>query len=204
MPIYHVSLAFTKLPDTELNDFVDGVISGLSNNPAYPSPAVSTTDMRAALSQFQLDQTAMVQGGPSATAAKNNSRTVVLNLMRLEANYVQGACKNDLATLLSSGFEAISINRTQSPLDKPAILEILNQMSTQLLLKVTPVTNAHSYEAQTQSGLNPWQAAGTFPSTRNMAIQGLVPGTVYTVQVRAVGGSLDYSNWSDPVSHMAM
>jgi hypothetical protein len=26
----------------------------------------------------------------------------------------------------------------------------------------------------------------------------------YTVQARAVGGSTGYSDWSDPVSHMAM
>ncbi|MGH7976559.1 MAG: fibronectin type III domain-containing protein [Limisphaerales bacterium] len=32
----------------------------------------------------------------------------------------------------------------------------------------------------------------------------LTPGAMYSVQVRAVGGSTGYSDWSDPVSHMAM
>ena len=31
----------------------------------------------------------------------------------------------------------------------------------------------------------------------------LVPGTVYTVQVRAIGGSTSNSDWT-PTSHMAM
>ena len=31
----------------------------------------------------------------------------------------------------------------------------------------------------------------------------LTPGTVYTVQVRGIGGSKYYSDWSDPSSHMA-
>ena len=30
------------------------------------------------------------------------------------------------------------------------------------------------------------------------------PGVTYTVQVRGVGGTTGYSDWSDPVSHMAM
>ena len=29
-------------------------------------------------------------------------------------------------------------------------------------------------------------------------------GTVYTVQIRALGGSTGQSDWSDPSSHMAM
>jgi hypothetical protein len=31
----------------------------------------------------------------------------------------------------------------------------------------------------------------------------LTPGTNYNIQARAVGGSTGYSDWSDPVSHMA-
>ena len=37
-----------------------------------------------------------------------------------------------------------------------------------------------------------------------MVVNGLTPGVVYTFQVRAVGGSTGYSEWSDPVSHMAI
>lgn len=34
-------------------------------------------------------------------------------------------------------------------------------------------------------------------------LESLVPGTTYEVQTRSVGGTTDYSDWSDPVSHMA-
>ena len=37
-----------------------------------------------------------------------------------------------------------------------------------------------------------------------MPVNGLTPGTNYTFQVRAIGGSTGYSDWSDPVSHMSM
>jgi hypothetical protein len=37
-----------------------------------------------------------------------------------------------------------------------------------------------------------------------VVIAGLTPGVVYTLLARAVGGLTGYSDWSDPVSHMAM
>lgn len=33
--------------------------------------------------------------------------------------------------------------------------------------------------------------------------EGLVPGTTYELQLRSVGGTTGYSDWSDPVSRMA-
>jgi hypothetical protein len=48
----------------------------------------------------------------------------------------------------------------------------------------------------------PWQAAGLFTDSRSVSITGLTPGTTYVFQVRAVGGSTGYSDWSNPVSRM--
>jgi chitodextrinase len=48
----------------------------------------------------------------------------------------------------------------------------------------------------------PWQTAGLFTNSRSMSINGLTPGTTYFFQVRAIGGSTDYSDWSNPVSRM--
>ena len=36
------------------------------------------------------------------------------------------------------------------------------------------------------------------------AINGLTAGTNYSIEVRAIGGSTGYSDWSDPVSHMSL
>jgi chitodextrinase len=37
-----------------------------------------------------------------------------------------------------------------------------------------------------------------------MTIDGLTAGTTYMFQVRAVGGSTRYSDWSNPVSRMCV
>jgi len=43
-----------------------------------------------------------------------------------------------------------------------------------------------------------------FTNSRSMPLNNLIPGTNYTVQVRAIGGSTGYSDWSDAVSHMSL
>ena len=143
-------------------------------------------------------------GGVQATAAKNAARDAVIALLRQVANYVQGAANNSLPTLLSSGFEATSGNTSQSPLEKPAILKIENEVSTQLLVRLTPIANARAYEIRTSvNGNGGWNAAGVFTQARRIPLTDLAPGTTYNVSARAVGGSTGYSDWSDPVSHMA-
>ncbi|HEY5042821.1 MAG TPA: fibronectin type III domain-containing protein [Verrucomicrobiae bacterium] len=146
----------------------------------------------------------MAQGGTQATAHKNNKRDALVSLLRQEANYVQLNGQNDLPTLLSSGFQVNSTNTAQSPLATSAILQIKNEMNGQLAVRVKCVANARSYEAQVKNGTGGFLPAGIFTQSRRMVLAGLMPGQTYTVQVRGVGGSTGYSDWSDPVSHMAM
>ena len=76
-------------------------------------------------------------------------------------------------------------------------------MSTQLGVHLQPVANARAYQVQfSMDGEKTWQEAGIFPSTRGIIITGLTSGTVYTVHVRAVGGSTQYSPWSATISLM--
>jgi hypothetical protein len=204
MPLYHVSLGFAKLPDPALDEFTGGVLISMDSNPAYPTPAVSLDDLLAAQQAFEQAMAAMTQGGKQATADKNVKRAALVALLRQEAIYVQGAANNDLPTLLSSGFLVNSTSRTKTPLTTPNILEIDNGMTTQLVVRAQAVTNARAYEAQVKNGTGGWVPSGTFTQARRIVLGGLTPGSTYTVQVRGVGGSLGYSDWSDPVSHMVM
>jgi hypothetical protein len=43
-----------------------------------------------------------------------------------------------------------------------------------------------------------------FTQARRIVLTGLTPGVTYAVRVRAIGGSTGFSDWSDPISHMAM
>jgi hypothetical protein len=93
--------------------------------------------------------------------------------------------------------------KAQTPLDKPDIQAVLNVMTTKLQLRVKSVRNAQAYEVQIRTGSGAWQGAGSYPQARNILLEGLTPGTVYEIRVRAIGGSLGYSDWSDVTTHMA-
>lgn len=47
-----------------------------------------------------------------------------------------------------------------------------------------------------------WQTAGFYTNSRSMTIDCLTPGTTYMFQLRTIGGSTRYSDWSNPVSRM--
>ncbi len=203
MPTYRVSLGFAQLPDAELGDFGITVATKLANNPSYTNPTVPLPDLVAANATFATDIAAAAQGGTQLTAAKNASRANLVELLRTLAAYVQSAAQNDLTVILSAGFDINSTSRTRTPLTKPAITNIDNFASTQLMVRMSPVDNARSYEVRTRLGTADWKNAGVFTKSRGVLLDNLTPGATYDVQARAVGGTTGYSDWSDPVSHMA-
>ena len=209
MPQLRVLLGFTNAPDHNVEETTLAVLDNLYGNAAFPTPPVVNADLTATLEAFSAAIAAQAQGGTAATAEKNNVRDALVGLLRQLAGYVQETSGNNLATLLSSGFDAVSTNRASTPLPPPAIRAILNGNSGQLLATVGAIANAKCYEgryaALAGNGTpGPWQNAGLFTNSRSMPLNGLTPGTICTVQVRAIGGSTGYSDWSDPSSHMSL
>jgi hypothetical protein len=200
---YRVSLGFAKLPDPALDEFTSGVIASLTGNASFPTPPVTLANLGTAQAEYEDALAAAAQGGTQLTAVKNQKRDTLLILLRQVAAYVQGIAGLSLPVLLSSGFEAMSTNRAQSQLGIPSVVSISNEMTGQLAVGLQPVNNARAYEVQYKNG-GGWLPAGVFTQARRIVVPNLTPGTTYSVQARAVGGSTGYSDWSDPVSHMAM
>jgi hypothetical protein len=203
MSIQKVSLSFAALTDPELDAFTENVIKCMTGNTHYATPIPPIAAVSAGLAAFTTALAAAAGGGKVLTAAKNEQRENLLAILRQLAAYVQGACGNDLSWLLSSGFRATSTNRSRTPLATPAILGITNGTSMALTLNVEPVANARAYEVRKSIIAGTWLDGGICTQARRIMVQGLTPGTVYTFQVRAIGGSTGFSDWSDPLSHMA-
>jgi Fibronectin type III domain len=204
MPILHVSLAFAKLPGPKLDEFGANVVVKMTGNVALTNPVVTLTVLGSAQVGFHNAYLAMKQGGTQATATAKAAQANLINLLRQQAVYVEGAANGNLAVLLSSGFKARPTAQGSSPLTKPLIKAILNGNSTQLIVRVQAVRNAKSYEVQVRIGTGAWQPAVISPQARSIIVPNLVPGTMYDIQVRAIGGPTGASDWSDAVSHMCM
>jgi hypothetical protein len=202
----HVSLGFVKLPDGELNKFAVGVANGLTNNAAtFASPPITPAALTTAQKAFEAAAAATDGGGVAQTAARDAAREVLIGLLRQIALYVQQKAQGDQTTILAAGFQVADIgHHPQSSLVKAVILQIKNEVSGQLLIRLQPEHNAIAYEGQMSTdGGKTWQPAGTFPQARRIVVEGLTPGTNYTFRFRALGGSTGSGDWSDPVSHMA-
>jgi Fibronectin type III domain len=202
---YRVNLGFAGHSDSGLDEFTSSVIASMTDNASFPTPPVALDDLGALQLAFQNALAAAAQGGTALTAAKNAARKALLTALRTNATYVQGIAAQDPAMMLTSGYNVNSTNRASSPLDVPSIVSIANETTTRLTVRLQPVNNAAAYQVRTSAnGGTAWQPTLDSTQARRIVLSDLTPGTVYTVQSRAVGGSTGYSDWSDPVSHMAM
>jgi hypothetical protein len=52
--------------------------------------------------------------------------------------------------------------------------------------------------------LGPWQSGGHSTTSRSIRINGLTPGGLYEIQIRALGGSTGTSDWSDAKQHRSL
>jgi hypothetical protein len=209
MPQLRVLLNFANEPDHALEERAMAVHGGLYGKPAFPSPPVTQAALLTGITNFSTAIAAAEMGGPADTAAKNNMREILIGLLRQLATYVQENHGNNLATLLSSGFEAASTNSTSVPLETPSIKDIINGNSGQLILRVEAVENARGYHVRyaligANGAPGPYIGPVYFKSTRRMEINDLTPGGNYVFEVCALGGSTGESDWSNPVSHMSL
>jgi len=134
----HVRIAdgFLSKSAEQLAATAGGIITGLTGNPAFPSPPVELKTVQGAVDKLNAALAAQAHGGTAATAEKRNKYEV----------------------------RSAAVGADNAP--------------------------------------GSWQSDGLFTNSRSMTVAGLVPGTTYSFQVRAVGGSTRYSDWSNPVSRM--
>ena len=205
-----VLINFSRATDNSLKAFADAIHLGLTGNPAFPNPAVPLSALQTAITAFSAALVAQEQGGTMATAAKKDKRDALVTLLRKLASYVEDNCDGNLTALLTSGFAAASTSHVQAHLAAPFILRILNGNTGQLRVKLRePIAHAKCYELRyavigSDGVVGLWQNGGLSSNFRALALNGLTPGTTYNIEIRAIGGSTGYSDWSTFVSHMSL
>ena len=195
-------MSFVQSSDSQLVEFTNGVVTGM-NVPAFADAPVSTAQMTSYQADFVQKLAAARNGGRVEIAEKNVSRATLLAALRQNANFVQMIAETDLPLLLSSGYKAVSTNRTSGPLTKPVITNVDNFQSTVLMIGADADSRSRAQEVRFRTGTGEYQSGGVHTKAKRMLLENQVPGTIVEVQTRSVGGTTGYSDWSDPVSHMA-
>lgn len=99
------SISFLKTDsDALLITDTQTIITDLTGNVSYPTPAPTLVAITTALDEFTIALANAADGGITLTAIKNDKRAALVVLLRNLANYVQVTCNGDLTVLLSSGF----------------------------------------------------------------------------------------------------
>ena len=201
---YRLYIGFPRDPDDDVNHLTLDVEDSLLNHPVFNKLPVSLTDLETQRAAFEAAVTDARKGGTDRTRAKKAAKQVLTDSLVKIALYCQGEARHDLDTLLSSGFEVDSTNRTSGPLDTPSIKDIQNNVSGQLTVRGNGVLNGRVYLVQASTdGGKTYADMGKFNGSRLMVLTPTTPGTVYTVRFCALGGSTGQSAWSNPVALMA-
>ncbi len=186
------------------------VLKGLTGNANFTTLPVDLALLKSTLDAYSVAIGEARDGGKKAIAARNRLGEEVVLLLRGLATYVELNCKNDMNAFLSSGFQPRSSTRTAAqPLDQPVVLTIDQGSSGVLLASIKSVRGAKTYDVR----FGPVGAGGVTPASWSMktvakvkppvAIDSLMPGTTYAIQVRAYG-PLGHTEWSDSATRMCI
>ena len=202
---FRIYTGFTKAPDNDVCNLALDVSAALTGHPVFTTPPVTSAQLTALEGTFSTDMTAARKLGTDRTLAKNISRQALLDALVQDALYCQGLARHDLNTLLTSGYEVVSNNRTPGPLDTPQIVSIDNSVSGQLTVRGGAVINGRMYQLQfsLDNGVTWTNADVNYTSASRMLLTPTTPGKTYLIQISALGGSTGQSEWSNPVSIMA-
>lgn len=181
------------------------VSDALDGHPVFIAPPFPSAQIKTLEAAFSTDRIAARKLGTDRTLAKKISRQALVDALIQDALYCQGLARHDLNTLLTSGYEVVSTNRTSGPLDTPVIGHIDNSVSGQLLVRGSSVLNGRMYRLQfsLDNGATWTTRTPDYTSARRMPLALTTPGKIYIVEICALGGSTGQSAWSNPVSIMS-
>ena len=200
-----VLLDFSRTAAAEFLARANAVYAGLNLNPAYPNQPVPMPEFRTAIDDYTAAITEALDGGAKAIAQRNASGETLRRILRQLAHYVEANCKDDITTLLSSGFQVGSPARTRALPVSESIRKIVpGATSGEVVVALVAVSGAVSYElrwAPLVSGgsLGEWTNQAVAQIRPPTSVAGLTPGTTYVFQARALTRS-GFTDWSESVT----
>ena len=202
----------TMTPDAVFT-IANGVVTGVYNNPGFagaPAPPVDQPALQAANNALAAANSAAANGGKKELEQQKKDKEAVVKILVQLAHWAEANCKDDMTIFLSSGFQAASTARTNTPPVSEAIRKIaLGSVSGAVVLTLVRFKGAASYELRWASvapgTANPtaWSSQPVANSKTPVTISNLTPGTIYVFQARAVT-TTGYSDWSQPVTKMVV
>jgi hypothetical protein len=215
-------MGFAALTDPKLLMLANGVLKGLTGNAAFPNPTPSLATFTTDLTAFSNSATVALDGGKNAKSMRDKAKKVLVSDLKQLAMYAETNCNEDPAVFNTSGFTAKAKAASSGPVGVPVIKSLdYGNVPGQILASIKSMPGAKSYNLRlgpmppgTATALGAASStaptAGPSPAAAPAAwtvvqvgivkkaipLDNLVSGTVYAVQVQALGAQ-GLSAWSD-------
>ena len=192
-----VSVDFlTRNNDAALMVASGRILTGMTGNASYPAPIPALADVATARNAYVAAVNA-VKNGSLGVIARRQLRAQMVILLRSLALYVQQNCKGDPLILLGSGYPPQKTRQPVGQLPAPTSLRLARgKMSGQLRARCKGVVQAGSYQWRYATAAAPTAWTQADPTLgASVTLYGLLPGTEYVVQARAIG-TQGPSDWS--------
>jgi Fibronectin type III domain len=200
------SLAFKRLSAKDVVTRARAVIDGVY--PAkedYPAPTVDQPTLTSQVEALSAAITASLDGSRKAIATRDRLKEVVIKSLHKLGHYVEENCKDDMATFLKSGFQPATAIRTTTAALSDSIRKIVpGKVAGQMEVTLVSQEDAVSYQLR-RAPVGPTGTPGDWIEQpvgrikRPTLVTGLIPGTTYAFQVRAVTRD-GYSDWSQSIT----
>ena len=200
-----VSRAFGRYNAAHLVTFFQNIINLVTGNVPFAGIKPTPAEAQTALDDLKAKNEAAMNGGKLEKMAEAEARLSFLVIGRQWANYVESNCGGVISVLLSSGFEARKAPTPPTTPETPADLRV-NYTDTTGRLRVLfkGKRSNRNYALQySESADGPWIDLPLSSSTR-VDVNGLTPGKTYWFRVQAIGVKGMSSDWSSPISKMAI
>lgn len=187
-------LELKKRTDDNLITFIQGIVTAMTGNANFPTPMPALTAITAALTELQTNiatVTNLQNQLRQAHTDKDNAREALEQQVTYLANYVEIASAGDDSKIESAGMPV----RSQGvPVGLPGAPQNLNATASDfpgtIDLVWDPVPGAATYEIQCKVHDSPAPFTNAKSSTSSRTtLEGLIPGTLYAFQVRALGAA---------------
>ncbi len=196
-----IKSSFSSLSSANFVSQVELILTSLTGNATFPEPWPSTVPT---LAQLQ-SELASYQGLLSATNSRDQSRIPAREDARRALNddlatvafYLQSVAKGDGTVLGTTGYPLRKLpQRVLNPevLSPPQRFDLTRgPLSGSLVINASKVQKAGSYDVQIATAdptvESNWTLAGSFKNCRRIELEGLTPGKVYSVRMRALGSA---------------
>ena len=199
---------YTAMSDDDVASVGAAVVTGLTGNSLFLNPSVDLATLKANIDSFRVLIVEALDGSRKVIAKKDKQREAVIKMLRLLARYVEVTSDGDMAMFTSSGFVPASTTKVPpSPLPLPVIRSVTHGvLSGELVVQVQSIPKAKNYEIRYGVVVNSaaptsWTSKVVTKVKPPVGIEGLTPGTIYAIQVRALG-PLGYTAWTDSTTCM--